>query len=256
MRNPFTNVTSDAVTATPVRPGRSGRILIMSAMLAVGLMSVSTSTPATAVESTPEKALESLDTSIERASQTVTIDASAVSASIERDSYSVGELAPAAAAEPVPVAEAAPEPVVEEPAPAPAPSWVLPVTGNITSPYGPRPNKPVAGVGAFHYGIDLAGPAGTPIAAASAGTVVEAGVLGTYGNWVLIDHGNGVQTGYAHASDILVSVGQTVSAGETVALRGTTGASTGPHLHFEVRVNGEKIDPAPFMAERGVTLGQ
>lgn len=253
MRNPFSSITASAtVNETSARRLSGGRALAMLAMLTVGLMAISTSTPATAVESSTEQTQKSLDSSIELASQTVTIDASAVSASIERDSYKVGELATATAAEPAPVAEA--EPVVEEPAP--APSWVLPVTGSISSAYGPRPNKPVAGVGAFHYGIDLAGPSGTPIAAAAAGTVTAAGVLGTYGNWVLIDHGNGVQTGYAHSSTILVSVGQTVSAGETIALRGTTGASTGPHLHFEVRVNGEKIDPAPFMAERGVTLGQ
>lgn len=256
MRNPFrSNTASETVNNASDRRFRGGRILATSAMLAVGLMAISTSTPALAVESSTEQTQKSLD-SIELASQTVTIDASAVTASIERDSYSVGKLAPAAAseatAEAAPVAE--PEPVVEEPAP--APSWVLPVTGSISSAYGPRPNKPVAGVGAFHYGIDLAGPSGTPIQAAAAGTVVAAGVLGTYGNWVLIDHGDGVQTGYAHGSAILVGVGQTVAAGETIALRGTTGASTGPHLHFEVRVNGEKIDPAPFMAERGVILGQ
>ena len=252
MRNPFSSTTaSDTVNEASDRRVSGGRVLAMMAMFAAGLMAVSTSTPAMAVESSTEQTQKSLDSGIELASQTVTIDASAVSASIERDSYTVGELA-TAAAEAAPVAEA--EPVVEEPAP--APSWVLPVTGSITSAYGPRPNKPVAGVGAFHYGIDLAGASGTPIAAAAAGTVTAAGVLGTYGNWVLIDHGNGVQTGYAHNSAILVGVGQTVSAGETIALRGSTGASTGPHLHFEVRVNGEKIDPAPFMAERGVTLGQ
>jgi murein DD-endopeptidase MepM/ murein hydrolase activator NlpD len=259
VRNPFSSTTtSAALNDTSDRRFRGGRILAMSAMLTVGLMAISTSTPALAVESSTEQAQKSLDSSIERTSQTVTIDASAVTPSIERDSYSVGKLAPAAGSEPAPAAEAAPAaepaPVVEEPAP--APSWVLPVTGSISSPYGPRPNKPVAGVGAFHYGIDLAGPSGTPISSVAAGTVVAAGVLGTYGNWVLIDHGNGVQTGYAHGSTILVGVGQTVSAGETIALRGTTGASTGPHLHFEVRVNGEKIDPAPFMAERGVILGQ
>lgn len=258
MRNPFNKIndsknstTSEAAVDTPSRAGRTGRILGMSAILSVGLMAVSTSTPATAVESSTEQTQEkALDTTIERASQTVTIDASAVTASIERDSYSVGELA---AAVPAVAAVEAPAP---EPAPAPAPEWVLPVTGNVSSPYGPRANKPVPGVGAFHYGIDLAGPSGTPIQAVASGTVVAAGVLGTYGNWVLIDHGNGVQTGYAHSSAIVVSVGQVVSAGETVALRGSTGASTGPHLHFEVRVNGDRIDPAPFMADRGVTLGQ
>ena len=223
-------------------------------MLTVGLMAISTSTPALAVESATEQAQKSLDSSIELASQSITIDASAVTASIERDNYSVGKLAPAAAPEAESASAAESQASLDDLAS--ASGWVLPIAGSITSVFGPRPDKPVAGVGAFHYGIDLAGPSGTPIQAAAAGTVIDAGVQGTYGNWVLVDHGNGVQTGYAHGSAILVSVGQTVAAGEAIALRGSTGASTGSHLHFEVRVNGEKIDPAPFMAERGVTLGQ
>ena len=134
-------------------------------------------------------------------------------------------------------------------------SWSLPVGGWISSPFGPRPDRPAAGVGPFHYGTDLAAGCGTPIRAASSGTVVYSGWLGTYGNWVLIDNGGGVQTGYAHSSAVLVSAGERVSAGQPVARVGTTGASSGCHLHFEVRVGGASVDPVPFMRARGITLG-
>jgi len=133
--------------------------------------------------------------------------------------------------------------------------WTLPVSGWISSAYGARPNKPVAGVGAFHYGTDIAAGCGRNVNAASAGTVVYAGWLGSYGNWVLIDHGDGTQTGYAHNSSLLVSTGQQVSSGATVALVGTTGASSGCHVHFETRVNGARVNPQTFMSDRGVTLG-
>jgi len=133
--------------------------------------------------------------------------------------------------------------------------WALPVSGWISSWFGPRPNKPVAGVGAFHHGTDIAAGCGRNVYAASAGTVVYAGWLGSYGNWVLIDHGDGTQTGYAHNSSLLVSPGQQVSAGATIALVGTTGASSGCHVHFETRVNGARVDPQAFMSARGVTLG-
>ncbi|WEO76052.1 M23 family metallopeptidase [Cryobacterium sp. SO2] len=133
--------------------------------------------------------------------------------------------------------------------------WALPVSGWISDDFGPRPNKPVAGVGAFHYGTDLAAGCGVPVKAATGGTVVYSGYLGSYGNWVLIDHGNGVQTGYAHNSENLVSNGQQVSAGQTISLVGTTGASSGCHSHFEVRVDGARIDPEPFMSARGINLG-
>ncbi|MCM6761182.1 peptidoglycan DD-metalloendopeptidase family protein [Rathayibacter sp. ZW T2_19] len=141
---------------------------------------------------------------------------------------------------------------------APVPSgsgWVRPVSGWISSAFGPRPNRPVAGVGSFHYGTDLAAGCGVPISAASAGTVAYSGPLGSYGNWVLLDHGNGIQTGYAHNSTNLVSVGQSVTAGQSIALVGSTGASSGCHLHYETRVNGARVDPEPFMSARGVTLG-
>ncbi|TFD50425.1 cell wall-binding protein [Cryobacterium sp. Hh11] len=133
--------------------------------------------------------------------------------------------------------------------------WSSPVSGWISSAYGPRPNKPVAGVGAFHYGTDIAAGCGQGVYAVYSGTVVYAGWLGSYGNWVLIDHGDGTRTGYAHNSSILVSQGQQVSAGATIALVGKTGASTGCHLHFETLENGARVNPQSFMSARGVTLG-
>ena len=133
--------------------------------------------------------------------------------------------------------------------------WALPVSGTITSPFGSRPNKPVDGVGDYHNGTDIAAGCGLPVYAATGGIVIEAGYQGTYGNWVLIDHGNGVQTGYAHNSSILVSEGEQIAAGANIALVGSTGAFTGCHLHFETRIDGTQVDPEPFMSARGITLG-
>jgi len=135
--------------------------------------------------------------------------------------------------------------------------WANPVTGTISDVFGPRPMKPVAGVNEFHRGTDIAAQCGTGIYAATAGTVVTAGPNGTYGNWVLVDHGSGVSTGYAHiqSGGILVEPGQEVAAGELIAVVGSTGASTGCHLHYEVRIDGTAVDAIPFMAARGVTLG-
>nr|MDT0661171.1 M23 family metallopeptidase [Micromonospora sp. DSM 115978] len=129
--------------------------------------------------------------------------------------------------------------------------WVHPMPGAATtSCYGMR-------WGVLHAGIDLAMPADTPIRAAGAGTVVEAGwVYAGYGISVVIDHGDGVLTHYAHQNSTAVSVGQQVAAGEVIGYEGSTGDSTGPHLHFEVH-NGlwNQLDPAPWMRERGVDLG-
>jgi len=133
--------------------------------------------------------------------------------------------------------------------------WVKPVSGRISSPFGPRPKQPVAGVNPFHYATDIVASCETPVAAASAGTVTYSGAFGTYGNWVLLDHGSGIQTGYAHNSTLLVSAGQTVTAGDIIALVGTTGASTGCHSHYETRTQGARVDPEPFMRARGVILG-
>jgi murein DD-endopeptidase MepM/ murein hydrolase activator NlpD len=124
---------------------------------------------------------------------------------------------------------------------APSPSgFIWPVNGPVVSGYGMR-------WGRLHEGIDIAASTGTPIWAAAAGTVIYAGWLGGYGNLVVVDHANGLATAYAHASAILVAVGQQVAQGETVALVGSTGNSSGPHLHFEVRVNGVAVDPLLYL---------
>jgi murein DD-endopeptidase MepM/ murein hydrolase activator NlpD len=134
--------------------------------------------------------------------------------------------------------------------------WANPATGNITSGYGYRIH-PVYGTSRLHSGTDIAGGCGIPIHAAHSGTVAYAGVYGTYGNWVLINNGDGVSTGYAHIVNggIRVSVGQKVTAGDVIAYVGSTGASTGCHLHYEVRINGVATNAVPYMANVGVTLG-
>ncbi|MEC5151433.1 peptidoglycan DD-metalloendopeptidase family protein [Cryobacterium sp. GrIS_2_6] len=138
--------------------------------------------------------------------------------------------------------------------------WAVPASGRITDGYGPRASLCSSGgacSGGFHYGTDLGASCGSPIYAAHDGTVEYAGPLGTYGNFVLISNGGGVETGYAHirSGGTFVSVGQSVSVGQNIASVGMTGAATGCHLHFEVRTGGNKIDAVPFMASRGAPLG-
>jgi murein DD-endopeptidase MepM/ murein hydrolase activator NlpD len=120
-------------------------------------------------------------------------------------------------------------------------------TGYISSPFGWRID-PFTGRDELHEGIDFAAPMGTPIHAVAAGIVTWAGPRGGYGNMVQIDHGNGFSTRYGHASKILVHVGETVQRGDVIALVGSTGWSTGPHVHFEVLRNGVEINPARFVA--------
>jgi len=117
-------------------------------------------------------------------------------------------------------------------------SW--PVSGPVTSGFGSR-------WGRMHEGIDIAVGSGTPVRAAAAGTVVYAGSMGGYGNVVVIDHGNGLSTAYAHNSSLGVQQGSTVGSGSVIALSGSTGHSTGPHVHFEVRVNGVPVDPLGYL---------
>ncbi len=118
--------------------------------------------------------------------------------------------------------------------------WPLTIRGRISSPYGPR-------WGGFHYGLDIAVPEGTRILAAAQGRVVAADWKGSYGLTVRLDHGNGYETVYAHASQLEVNDGEVVQAGHPIARVGTTGRSTGPHLHFEVRVGGEPRDPQNYL---------
>ena len=123
-------------------------------------------------------------------------------------------------------------------------SW--PVTGTITSPFGWRQN-PFGGGPDFHAGLDIAAPTGTTITAAASGTIIMAQWYGGYGNYILIDNGGGISTGYGHMSAIYVAKGQVVKRGQAIGAVGSTGASTGPHLHFEVRRDGKPIDPTPWL---------
>ncbi|TFC89140.1 M23 family metallopeptidase [Cryobacterium sp. TmT2-59] len=135
--------------------------------------------------------------------------------------------------------------------------WAFPAIGHVTDGFGPRPDRPMPGVSAFHRGTDISAACGAAVYAATSGVVTAAGPQGTYGNWIQIDHSNGVETGYAHIADgqTFVSVGESVIAGQVIAGVGSTGASTGCHLHFEVRLDGTAIDARPFLAQRGVLLG-
>lgn len=134
--------------------------------------------------------------------------------------------------------------------------WALPARGPISSGYGSR-ISPCSGCSSFHGGVDIAGGCNSPIYAASAGTVSYASRFGGYGNFILINHGGGLSTGYGHIVDggILVRVGQSVSAGQQIARIGSTGNSTGCHLHFETRPGGVASNPVTFMAARGVRIG-
>ena len=127
-------------------------------------------------------------------------------------------------------------------------TWPLSISGTLTSNYGYRIH-PISGQRKMHTGIDLAAPAGTPILAAESGTVILVKTLSTgYGHYVIISHGSNIATLYAHMSSINVSVGQTVSRGQKIGGVGTTGSSTGNHLHFEVRVNGSHVSPWGYIS--------
>ncbi len=120
--------------------------------------------------------------------------------------------------------------------------FIRPVSGRITSGFGMR-YHPILRKTKLHTGVDIAAPSGTPIRAAAAGTVIIAGWMDAYGYTVAIDHGGGVSTLYAHCSSVSVRVGQEVSQGQVIGRVGSTGWSTGPHLHWEVRRNGQPVDP-------------
>jgi murein DD-endopeptidase MepM/ murein hydrolase activator NlpD len=126
-------------------------------------------------------------------------------------------------------------------------TFIWPVNANITSPFGYR-TDPITGAQAFHSGIDLGASCGTPIKSAGTGVVISAGFnSGGYGNMTLINHGGGMSTLYGHQSSIIVSAGQNVTQGQVIGYVGSTGKSTGCHLHFEVRVNGNPVDPTGYL---------
>ena len=136
--------------------------------------------------------------------------------------------------------------------------WSLPLdpgTYTLSSGYGPRPS-PTGGSGTFHAGLDFAAPTGTPIRAAANGVVTYAGFnQGGYGNLVIISTAPNVATYYAHQSSLAVAAGAQVTAGQVIGAVGTTGDSTGPHLHFEVRVDGTGVDPLPYLRQQGLDPG-
>ena len=125
-------------------------------------------------------------------------------------------------------------------------AMIWPVNGVVTSPYGYR-THPIFGTTIYHSGIDIGVAYGTPVHAADGGVVVEAGWISGYGYAVIIDHGNGLSTLYGHNQELAVSEGQSVSQGQVIAYAGSTGNSTGPHVHFEVRANGDPVDPSAYL---------
>lgn len=122
-----------------------------------------------------------------------------------------------------------------------------PVTGSITSRFGSRVH-PIFGTTRNHYGVDFGGNTGEPIVAAAPGVVLTAGWMNGYGNTVVVSHGDGFTTLYAHQNEILVSTGDSVAGGDLIGRVGSTGWSTGPHLHWEIRVDGVAVDPEPYLA--------
>ncbi|KAA5829631.1 M23 family metallopeptidase [Saccharopolyspora hirsuta] len=155
----------------------------------------------------------------------------------------------AAVAPPGAAAHFAAEFAAPRPAPAPAPDeeWVAPTDGEISSGFGER-------WGEVHRGVDVANDVGTPIRAASAGVVIDFGPASGYGLWIRIAHPDDVISTYGHIDAGFVSVGQSVRAGEVIATMGDRGQSTGPHLHFQIDVAGEPVDPVQFYAERSAEL--
>lgn len=125
-------------------------------------------------------------------------------------------------------------------------TWPTPGYTAITSPYGMR-YHPILKTRKMHTGVDIGAPMSATIVAADSGKIIHAGWMGGYGQVLVIDHGNGISTLYAHQSAFLVSNGQTVTKGQAIGKVGTTGWSTGPHLHFEVRINGSYTDPMPYI---------
>jgi murein DD-endopeptidase MepM/ murein hydrolase activator NlpD len=140
-------------------------------------------------------------------------------------------------------ASPASSPPLPAPAAPPASLSRAPVQGTLTSAFGPRAD-PITGDPALHRGVDLGAAEGTPILAPAPGVVRSAGERGGYGNAVEIDHGGGLVTLYGHASELLVSTGDRVAAGQEIARVGRTGRATGAHLHFEVRMAGRPVDPS------------
>ena len=125
-------------------------------------------------------------------------------------------------------------------------AWPAPASTRITSPFGYR-THPILKIKKLHTGIDIGVSSGNNVVSANAGKVIKAAWNNSYGYMVMVDHGGGIVTLYAHNSKLLVKTGDVVTRGQKIALSGSTGMSTGPHLHFEVRVNGEYKDPMNYL---------
>jgi len=125
-------------------------------------------------------------------------------------------------------------------------AMIWPLNGPITSEFGWR-THPIFGTQRYHSGLDIGGDYGLPIVAAASGTVIHSGWISGYGYTVIIDHGGGITTLYGHNESLLVGEGESVSQGQTIAMCGSTGNSTGPHCHFEVRENGEPVSPYSYL---------
>ena len=134
-------------------------------------------------------------------------------------------------------------------------AWPVPGYTRITSPFGMR-THPITGIYKLHTGTDIGAPAGADFIAANDGIVVKAGYNGAYGNMVILDHGGGIQTLYAHGSEILVEEGQIIESGTPVLKVGSTGYSTGPHAHFEVRINGSPVEPLDYITSYGAKVDE
>ena len=128
-----------------------------------------------------------------------------------------------------------------------------PVNGQIVSRFGQR-SDPFSGEGGSHWGVDITAALGTPIHAAADGVIADAEFSGGYGRMVLLDHGNGLTTLYGHMSRMAVVPGQEVRRGEVIGFAGSSGRSTGPHVHFEVRMAGNPVNPAPYLTRSAVTM--
>lgn len=175
----------------------------------------------TTLESVREDERAALDHMVELEAQSA-----ALAARIQAAQAGASTPAPAAASSPSRTPSAA--------------GFVWPVSGVVTSSFGWR-------WGRMHEGLDIAVPSGTPVVAASSGTVIVAGWTGGYGYLVVVDHGNGIATAYAHNTNVTVSPGQAVGQGQLIAYSGSTGNSTGPHVHFEVRSGGAAVDPFGYL---------
>jgi murein DD-endopeptidase MepM/ murein hydrolase activator NlpD len=221
----------------PPRRRRVGRAAFASlAVMGLGVLWALPAFASEALDAPPVAGIESVDAGVQRLQ--VEADAGTGSASADAVSGSLRAAAPSVAS-PIDTGN----------------GWMKPVQGHLGDPFGPRPEQPVPGVNLFHRGQDVVAPCGGQIRAATSGTVTSATYWGTYGNWILVDRGDGVAVGYAHESRMLVSVGQHVSEGQLIGLVGQTGAATGCHLHLEVHLNGVAVNPVPFFAAKHISLG-